>query len=49
VGNFSTKLAPYGARALLAPQDIPAGRLTAFRAAFDKPVVDPGFSPDRNC
>jgi tripartite-type tricarboxylate transporter receptor subunit TctC len=30
-------------RALLAPQDVPADRLAALRAAFDKVVVDPDF------
>jgi tripartite-type tricarboxylate transporter receptor subunit TctC len=33
-------------RALLAPQDIPADRLAALRAAFDKLVVDPDFLAD---
>jgi tripartite-type tricarboxylate transporter receptor subunit TctC len=33
-------------RALLAPQNIPADRLAALRAAFDKIVVDPDFLAD---
>jgi tripartite-type tricarboxylate transporter receptor subunit TctC len=33
-------------RALLAPQDVPADRLAALRAAFDKVVVDPDFLAD---
>jgi tripartite-type tricarboxylate transporter receptor subunit TctC len=33
-------------RALLAPQNIPADRLAALRAAFDKVVVDPDFLAD---
>jgi tripartite-type tricarboxylate transporter receptor subunit TctC len=33
-------------RALLAPQNVPADRLAALRAAFDKVVVDPDFLAD---
>jgi len=33
-------------RALLAPQNVPADRLAALRAAFDKVVVDPEFLAD---
>jgi tripartite-type tricarboxylate transporter receptor subunit TctC len=33
-------------RALIAPPDMPADRLAALRAAFDKMVTDPGFLAD---
>jgi tripartite-type tricarboxylate transporter receptor subunit TctC len=33
-------------RALLAPQNVPADRIAALRAAFDKVVVDPDFLAD---